>query len=314
LNPNESKLSRDRADPDNDFDANTACRKNEIISLKHLYGLLGPTVALSLTSAALYLISYIYYASFFQRLALPYKGLDIPVALYLPDIIFLLCVLILIFLIYRVTVYCLSPYLSKGVIVDIGLNTILILIIAIILFSKIWSTIMISISLTSLFSIILLNKIIELALYNIYSKFFMILISVAISILIGYLTEKFYNYIMSSIRTPSVKLEITKIFNFISELNLFSLLGFFIIAIFLSYYMGQYNAEELIEGNRDEMQMTIITDAKNIEINNKSFTLMMIRDGNYYLLDRKNSTIKNASMYIIPSNRILFAKTNGVIT
>lgn len=84
--------------------------------------------------------------------------------------------------------------------------------------------------------------------------------------------------------------------------------------IMFADYNGNNNAETLIEGsgkNSLEIQL-MLKDNNSIQFQNKTLILIMLKNNNYYIVEKNETTPKDPKLYIIPSDKIDMAMISKI--
>ena len=308
-----SSGSKDNSDLNlqNDDEKNEEKDKTTL-SIISLYKHLGQTISLAFLSTLFYYVSYTYYSSFCKRLSLPFKVFDLPLTFFVGDLVNLIVVIIIIFSILLLIRYYLNYYSNY-------INNI----IEYLKIRRISNDIMITINILAsiIGTIIPLSSHFGLAL-NFQELFSAILLKfesdpILLSILatvVSVLFGAILNFIFKKLRDmpqSAAKDEANNVLEFITKLDIIPFMGFIIILIFLAGFAGSHNAESLIEGTSEHIEINITHDDKNISLPS-DMILIMVHEGNYYLIEKKSPPPENIDIYILPVNKAKIAVARGI--
>lgn len=299
-----------------------------------------PAIIVASVTAVLYLIGYLYYVAFFNRLSIPYGSIDISAsqcitASLLP--ISSLIVVVMAFFIFN------SPKFKnkfEGAKVRIISLLILIFLVNMIFVNRQMS---IPSDIRVIIVTILLIISVLICLLSIIS-FFPKLLPLFLSLMVFMLFQTPND--ISTARNLSMVVVLLKLFTClwivgesyrdiksteseilsniheISDANFLPM--FLIIVLFavccFSTMMGIQNADYVVEGvSADALKINIdLKDENNTMFENKTLILVMLHDDTYYIIEKDENNLKNRKLYIIPSHQtkmvVVYEKGRGQIS
>ncbi len=253
------------------------------------------TSSLALLSTLFYMICYVYYLSFSKRLALPYQGIDLPLTLIIGDIAFIISIFLVSLIILKVIIRYHTRIKEFARYFVFTFNII-----------------------TYILTLLLVEQttyeIDDASLLNFLSKnsgFSLLIVSLGIIFLLLIVSlgtvEKTLKKI-ENLKQVNYKDWLINIINKITTFNTYSFIGLILIILIAADFAGHYNAEQLIEGKKGNVEIKLLPE-ENISLPNSPLILLMIRDNNYYVVEMNDTAPENVSVLIIPSNKIKFART-----
>jgi len=282
-----------------------------------------PAIIVASVTAVLYLIGYLYYVAFFNRLSIPYGSIDLSVsqcitAALLP--ISSLIVGVMAFFIFN------SPKFKnkfEGTTVRIVSLLILIFLINMIFVNRQMLILSYIIVIILLITFVLLFFLFIISFFPKLLSFFL-----ALTVFILFQTPNnistegdlsgvvvlfkllvcVWIVVETYIDIKSTESEILSNINKISDTNF--LPTFLILVLFAfccsSTLMGIQNADDVVEGvSADALKVNIsLTDVNSTIFENKTLILVMLRDDHYYIIEENRNRTKKPKLHIIPNDQI----------
>jgi hypothetical protein len=276
---------------------NSDIKKGGTGDLEDIYEKLGGNLSLALITAVFYLICYRYYMSFSERLSLPYQGIDMPMTLIIGDVAAVIAYVIASAIILVLIVRFFPIIKSYSHFITAGISVLINITVTLMPINKLLQELNIQFI---KYSINFLNL-------SLFWKLILIITPILIFSAFAFIIETNIDRI-KNIKKFAIGFKTNRIFEFLTSINIYSIIGLTIIIIIASDIMGSYSAQELIEGKKGNFELELFPE-NNISIPSGPLILLMIRDGNYYLVQKQDPAPKNVRVIVIPSNKIKYALT-----
>lgn len=255
-------------------------KKRSISELFHLHRLSEPLILITILSVCFYILSYGYYQGFFERLSLPFIGLDLPLTFYL-SIGFGATGIIVIGIIYIYFIYLLLNGRNKEEISPRDKKEFYkILIISIIFISVavISRSILIHCSEFSTEFFAIICRFIDVMIYS-----FVWVVLITATILIIFRNPKF-----------AIDLETIK-----GMVILFSPIFVILILFAITYVLGFASAGNLIEGNTGCLSIQFDYKNNNNTTSKDPLILVLYHNERYYAVEKNTPAPLRATLHII---------------
>lgn len=285
-----------------------------------------PAIVVASVTAVLYLIGYLYYVSFFNRLSIPYGSINLSVSQCITAALLPISSLI----VGGIVLFILNSSEFKNKFERMGVRIVVLLIsiiIGIIIFAypQMWISSVTSITIV----IIILLVLFLLVINSFFPIFFPYSIALTVFILfttpndissdldisMGMVLLKMFVGLLIVVGTyMDITSTESKILSNIDKIRDTKFLPMmFLIAVLsvscFSTIMGLQNADYVVEGvSADALKINIsLKDENNTMFENKTPILVMIHDDTYYIIEKDESHSKEPKVYIIPSDQIKLA-------
>jgi len=285
-----------------------------------------PAIIVASVTAVLYLVGYIYYIAFFNRLSIPYGSIDLSlsqcITAALPPISSLVVVVMAIFVFY-------SPKF-KNKFEETKVRTISLLILIFLLNiiyvnrqTLIPCDIIVTIAAIILIILVLIVFLFIISFFPKLLPFFIastvfilfqtpndISTDIGLSMVVVLSKMSVGSWILfeTYMNIKSTESEILSTIHKISDTKMFPM--FLIAVLFVvccfSTMMGFQKADDMIAGvSSDALKINIdLKDENNTMFENKTLILVMVHDDTYYIIEKDENYLKNQKLHIIPSHQI----------
>lgn len=281
-----------------------------------------PTLIVASVTGILYLLGYLYYAAFFNRLSLPYGSIDLSISQCITATILPFASLIAAFMVLLLLD---SPkFKNKFEGKWIRIVSLLILIFLLIIIFVNWKMWMSSYTMAKIFVLIcvlialsliicikshLLLYFIAVTVFAIFQLLPATATDVSLSLFITFVKLCIGMWILFAsfrrIESEEIKI-LSRIAKFSDTEKIFRLIFIIVILCFLSTFIGAFNAHYMVDGSSsDALKINIsLKDTNNTLFENKTLILVMLRDDHYYIIEEDRNRTKKPKLHIIPSDQI----------
>ena len=278
------------------------------------------TLIIALVTGILYLLGYLYYVAFFNRLSIPYGSIDLSIsqcitATILPFASLIAAVMVLFIL---DSPKFKNKFEGKWIRI-VSLLILIFLVIIIFVNRQMWMSsytmvkilVLIFVLLALVSMICIKSHLLPYPIAVTVFAIFQLLPATSTDLFpLLYMVKLFMGLLILFAlfrRIESGEIEIlSRIAKISDNEKIFKLIFIIVIFCFFSAYMGDFNAHYMVRGSSpDALKIDIsLKDTNNTLFENKTLILVMLRDDNYYIIEEYRNRTKKPKLYIIPSDQI----------
>jgi len=278
------------------------------------------TLIVASVTGILYLLGYLYYAAFFNRLSIPYGSIDLSISQCITATILpfasLIAAVVVLFILDSPKFE--NKFEGKWIRI-VSLLILIFLLIIIFVNRQMWMSsytmakilLLICVLLASVLMICikphLLPYFIAVTVFaifqllpatptDVFPSLYMVKLCIGLLILVA---------LFRCIESEEIKIP-SRIAKFSDTKKIFRLIFIIVILCFFSTFVGAFNAQYMVDGSSsDALKINIsLKDTNDTLFENKTLILVMLRDDHYYIIEEDRNRTKKPKLHIIPSDQI----------